>query len=77
MVIGCVWIVHINGNDLPVGLALVDHGQYAQDLHPDYLTSGTYLASNFTNVNWVVVTTAASVFVTVSWVFPCLKQIKG
>lgn len=35
-----------------------------------------YLASNFTHINWVVITTTASVFVIVSWVFPSLKKKK-
>lgn len=33
-----------------------------------------YLASNFTHINWVIVTTAAGVFIIVSWVFPSLKK---
>lgn len=33
-----------------------------------------YLASNFTHINWIVISTAASIFIFVTWIFPSLKK---
>lgn len=35
-----------------------------------------YLASNFAYINWIIVSTAASVFILMAWVFPSLQKRK-
>lgn len=36
-------VVHIDRDHFPVGLALIDHGQDAQNLHFDDLAAGAHL----------------------------------
>lgn len=38
-----LWILGVNGDDLPIHFSLVDHGQDAQHFHLDDLTWKTHL----------------------------------
>lgn len=38
-----LWILCVNGDDLPIHFSLVDHGQDAQHFHLDHLTWKTHL----------------------------------
>lgn len=33
-----IWVLHIDGNNLPVHFSLIDHGQDTKHLHLDHLT---------------------------------------
>ena len=40
-------VLYIDCNHFPISLALIDHGQDAEHLHFDYLTTGTHLERTF------------------------------
>lgn len=43
-----LWILCINGDDLPIHFSLIDQGQYAQNLHLDDLAWKTHLKTRST-----------------------------
>ena len=75
-----VWVVDVDGDDLPVGLTLVHHGQNPQHLHLDHLTPLAHPGPDLAHVHWIVVPHEASVPVLVVRVLPrlCLgKNCQG
>ena len=67
-------VVHINDNDLPVGLALVEESHDTENLD---LLDLTWLGNQFTNladIEWVVVTLLLGLWVSDIWVFPGLWE---
>ena len=46
-----IWVISVNGNDLPVGFSLINHGQDAQDFHLDDLAGHTHLKKHVNRSN--------------------------
>lgn len=65
-------VVHVNDNDLPVGLFFVQKGHDTEDLDLLDLTGVTDKFADFANVQWVVVTLGLGFWVNDIGVFPGL-----
>lgn len=68
------WVVHINDNDLPVGLLLVKKSHNTQNLDLLDLTGVSDGLANLANVERVVVTLGLSLWVDGGRVFPSLGE---
>ena len=69
---GSQWVIDIDGNDLPVGFTFIEESHDTQDLDLLDLTRVADLFTDFTDVQWVVVTLGLGVWVSVVGVFPGL-----
>lgn len=68
-------VVHVNDNDLPVGLFLVQEGHNTEDLDLLDLTGVTDEFTDFANVQWVVVTLGLGLRVDDIGIFPGLLTL--
>ena len=55
---------------LPVGLAVIDHGQDAQNLNAAHAASVDGTQSDFDDINGVIIADEARVRILDRWVFP-------
>jgi hypothetical protein len=65
-------VVDVYDNNFPVGFAFVQKGHDAEHLDLFYLTGVTDLLTNFTNIQWVVVTLGLSFCMGLVRIFPSL-----
>ncbi len=71
----CHWVFNIDADDLPVGLAAVNHGDNAQGLHANNGTSGPLALANINDVKRVIVANAVlAIHSLVGRVFPGLGE---
>mmetsp|Transcript_1280 Transcript_1280/g.3721 ORF Transcript_1280/g.3721 Transcript_1280/m.3721 type:complete len:271 (+) Transcript_1280:107-919(+) len=69
-----LWVVHVDGDDLPVELAVVDHGVNSQDLDLVHATHLQLTGADLDHVHWVVVPRDLAVLVDVARVLPGLRE---
>jgi hypothetical protein len=62
----------INGNHLPVSLALIKESKAAKNLNLPDLTGLGNGVSNFAHINWITITIGLGVSISVAWIFPSL-----
>merc|ERR1719477_252902 len=67
-------IIHINSNQFPVSLALVDHCENTQHFDLDHSAPLVNGLTNLTNINRIIVTLAVGGWVGVVWILPCLRD---
>lgn len=69
----CQRVLHIDYNDFPVCLTLVEKSHYAQDLDLFDLTNITYLFPYFTNIKGVVITLRFCLYMGLCRILPSLS----
>ena len=73
--LGSQWVIDIDDNDLPVGLALIQQCHDTKDLDLLDLTSVTNQFADLADVQWVIVTLGLGLGVDNVGVFPCLADV--
>lgn len=72
--LGCQWVVDVDGDDLPVRLALVKQGHDTQDLDLLHLTWVGDVFTDLTHVQRIVVSGRVGLWVHLVWVLPGLWE---